>query len=226
MRRALALVLLFALAGGAIVASAATPKKLEPMTYVAQSSGYRITIPKAWKVIPPSLPAIQKTIAQLKKKKQTELAAAYENYISTTAARSELKSYDFRAFAWPPGPTPVPFDVTVSIAPIPKGIKNGNLTAVGDFFAKNMRNAGATVQKPLLLKLPAGEAVEVTGAFPLPNDLKGLTMQYSLVALLRPRKVYLLQFRIDAAGTSAALIFPQIASLFRFCPAKGSCLKA
>ena len=44
-----------------------------------------------------------------------------------------------------------------------------------------------------------------------------------LVILLRPKRVYLLQFRIDSTVASQANVFASIANLFRFCPAKGSC---
>ena len=205
-------------------AAAAAPAKNQPSTiYVDQAGGYRITVPRTWQVVKPSVAAVKQTIAQLKKQKKTELAAVYSDMISTARGRQELSTFRFRAFRWPALPSPVPTDVTVGIQPIPKRFKQADLPAIAASFASNLRSPGATVAAPQMLKLKAGPAALITGTVPLPKPYTGVKTGFSLVLLLRPGKLYTLSYRIDSQVAASAKVFASITSLFRFCPAKGSC---
>jgi hypothetical protein len=197
-------------------AGPAGAKNLPSTIYVDKSAGYRITIPSKWQVIPPSVALVKKKVAQLKKQKKTELAAAYSTYISTAAARKELTQFRFRAFLWPMLPSPVPTDVSLSIQSIAKKYKTKDLPAIGASFRKNMASPGAKIAQPQLLDLPAGKAVLITGTVPLPKAFNGAKTGFTLILLLRPGRLYLLSFRIDSRAAADAKVFTSIATLFRF----------
>jgi hypothetical protein len=219
----LATVLAAAIVAVPVTLAAAPPKNQPSTIYVDQSGGYRITVPRTWQVMPPSVAAVKQTITRLEKQKKTELAAFYSDQIKTAAGRKELSTFRFRAFRWPLLPSPVPTDVSLSITPIAKKYKQADLPAIGASFAKNLRTPGATVAAPEMLKLKAGPAALITGTVPLPKPYTGVKTGFSLVLLLRPGKLYMLSFRIDSAVASQAKVFAAITSLFRFCPASGSC---
>ncbi len=199
-----------------LVAGAASAKNLPSTIYVDKSGGYRITIPKTWQVIPPSVPIIKKKIATLKKQKKADLASVYSSYISTAGARKEVGDFRFRAFMWPALPSPVPTDVSLRIQPVAKTYKAADLPAIGASFAKNMASPGAKIDKPQLLKLPSGQAVLITGTVPLPKEFQGAKTGFTLILMLRPGKLYMLSFRIDSRAAPDAKVFTSIASLFRF----------
>jgi hypothetical protein len=222
--RGVALLALVAFAGASLLASGAASAKDQPSTiYVNQGQGYRITVPRTWQVVKPSVAAVKQTIAQLKKQKKTQLAAVYSDLISTAAGRNELSSFSFRAFRWPLLPSPVPTDVTVFIQAAPKSATQADLGAIGASFARQFAAPGARIDKPQVLSLPAGKAALVTGAIPLPKPNQGFATGFSLVMFLHGGRLYMLSFRIDAAVASQAKVFASIAQRFRFCPAKGSC---
>lgn len=224
MRVALLVPVVLVAVAGSLLAAGAAPAKNQPLTiYVDQSAGYRITVPRTWQVVPPSLAMVKQTVAKLKKQKKTELAAVYSDMISTAAGRKELSTFRFRAFRWPLLPSPVPTDVTLSIQPIARKYKVADLPAIGAAFAKNLRSPGAKVAAPQMLKLPAGRAALITGTVPLPKEFGGIKTGFSLVMLLKPGRLYLLSFRIDSRAAADANVFASISKLFRFCPAKGTC---
>jgi len=203
-------------AAAALIAASAGAKNQPSTTYVDKTAGYRITLPTKWQVIPPSLAAAKQKIAQLKKQKKTDLASVYTSYVGTASARKELSEYRFRAFLWPALPSPVPTDVSVKIVPVAKTYKVADLPAIGATFAKNMATPGAKIDKPQLLKLPAGNAELITGTVPLPASFQGAKTGFTLIILLRPGRLYLLSFRIDSRAAADAKVFASIASLFRF----------
>jgi hypothetical protein len=208
--------LVLAVTASLLAAGQAGAKNLPSTIYVDKGGGYRITIPKTWQVIPPSLAAVKKKVAQLKKQKKADLASVYSSYISTASARKELSEFRFRAFMWPALPSPVPTDVSLRIQPVSKTYKTADLPAIGASFAKNMSSPGAKIAEPQLLKLPAGSAILITGTVPLPKEFQGAKTGFTLVLLLRPGRLYMLSFRIDSRAAADAKIFTSIASLFRF----------
>ena len=216
MRIALVSVLLFALTGSLLTAGAATPKTLPSTIYVDKSAGYRITVPRVWQVVPPSVPAVKQAITKLKQQKKTQLAAVYSAMIGTAAARKELESFRFRAFKWPALPSPVPTDVTVTIQNVSRNYKAADLPEIGQVFANNLRQPGAKVNAPQMLKLPAGPAALITGTVPLGQPYGGVSTGFTLVLLLKPGKLYMLSFRIDSRAAAEAKVFASIANLFRF----------
>jgi hypothetical protein len=228
MRRALLLPVLMIAAAGSLVAAGAAPaaKTLPSNIYVDQSGGYRITVPKTWQVVPPSTVLVKQIVAQLKKQKKTALATVYSDMIATAAARSELKSFRFRAFRWPLAPSPVPTDVTLSIQPIPAQAKGATLPQIGASFARNLKTPGAKVSAAQIIKLPAGQAAVITGTVPLPKEFGGIATGFTLVVVPHRGKLYLISFRIDSRAAADAKLFVSIAKQFRFCPAKGNCSKA
>ena len=216
MRIAVASVLVFALTGSLLTAGAATPKTLPSTIYVDKSGGYRITVPKAWQVVPPSVPAVKQAITRLKKQKKTQLAAVYSAMIGTAAARKELATFRFRAFKWPALPSPVPTDVTVTIQNVSRNYTAADLPEIGQVFAKNLRQPGAKVGAPKMLKLPAGRAALITGTVPLGKPYQGVSTGFTLVLMLKPGKLYMLSFRIDSRAAADAKVFASITNLFRF----------
>lgn len=216
MRVTLASLLLLAVTGSLLVAGTAQSKTQPSTIYVDKSGGYRLTIPRTWQVIPPSVAAVKQTIARLKKQKKTALAAVYSDLISTAAGRKELTTFRFRAFRWPELPSPVPTDVTLTIQPLAKKYKAADLPAIGASFATSLASPGAKIAQPQLLKLPAGPAVLITGTVPLPKGFQGAKTGFTLILMLRPERLYMLSFRIDSRAAPDAKVFTSIASLFRF----------
>jgi hypothetical protein len=215
---ALGVLLLLALvATAATAAPAATvAKKLPSTTYVAKSLGFSITIPTKWQVVVPSVPAVQKTIAQLKKQKKTALAAAYALYIATPNARSEFKHFKFRAFQWPALPSPVPTDLTIEVTPIAKKYTAADLPGLSAALRQNLTTSTTKLAAPEMLKLPAGRAALLTGTTTLPKAYGGIKSAITLVVLVRTGRLYVLSFRIDSRAAKDAFLFTSIAQNFKF----------
>jgi hypothetical protein len=215
MRAAVVLLFVVALTGSLLLAGPGAAKNQPSTIYVDRSGGYRLTIPRTWQVVPPSVVAVKQMIARLKKQKKTELAAVYSDMISSADGRKELTTFRFRAFRWPQLPSPVPTDVTLTIKPVAKKYKAADLPAIGATFAKSLASPGATISKPELLKLPAGSAELITGTVPL-QAVQGVKTGFTLVLMLRPGRLYMLSFRIDSRAAADAKVFASIAQLFRF----------
>ena len=65
--------------------------KNQPSTiYVDQSGGYRITVPKTWQIVKPSVAAVKQTIAQLKKQKKTRARDGLLGHDQHRRGRKEL----------------------------------------------------------------------------------------------------------------------------------------
>jgi hypothetical protein len=218
-RAALASLVLVALTGSLLAAGAVSAKDQPSTIYVDRSAGYRITVPRTWQVVPPSVAAVKQTSARLKKQKKTELASVYDQMVSTAAARNELSSFRFRAFKWPALPSPVPTDVTLTIQQIPQRFKAADLPEIGASFARNLASPGAKIADSQMVKLPAGRAALITGTVPLPKPYQSVKTGFTLVLLLKPGRLYMLSFRIDSRAAADAKVFTSIANLFRFCNA-------
>jgi hypothetical protein len=214
-RFALASLLLVAVTGSLLVAGTAGAADQPSTIYVDKNGGYRITVPRTWQVVPPSVAAVRQTITRLKKQKKTDLATFYANQISTAAGRKELSTFRFRAFRWPLLPSPVPTDVTLIIQPVARRYGEADLPGIGATFARNLASPGAKISKPQMLKLPAGRAALITGTVPLPRPNQAIKTGFTLVVLIRPGRLYILSFRIDSRGAADAKVFTSIADLFR-----------
>ena len=217
MRAVAASLLIVAVTGSLLVAGAARRRTSRRRSTSTRASGYRITIPETWQVVPPSLAAVKQTIARLKKQKKTELAAVYSTYISTAARPQGAHDVPLPrlqvAAAAEPGA-----DGRHAEHPADREEVQGRRPArrSAPSFAKNLRRPGAKIGKPQMLKLPAGRAALITGTVPLPKEFQGAKTGFSLILMLRPGKLYLLSFRIDSRAAADAKIFTSIADLFRF----------
>src|SRR3954468_14119144 len=191
--KAAAAALLVAL-GLAAAASAATPTATK---YVDKKDGYSIIVPAKWYPVPRTVAAVKATIADLKKRKQANLATAYGFYL-TANGKQELAAYRFQAFYFNgPSMDPVPIDVSLqvndSIAYAPK-----NLQAAGIAYGKQFASIqGAKISAPKMVKLPEGQAVHLTGS--VPNG-GGVSTGLDLYLLIHAKKLYALSFKVNAAG--------------------------
>jgi hypothetical protein len=209
--------LLLALAAALLLSAGPASAKDQPSTiYVDKAGGYRITVPRSWQVVPPSLAAVKAKVKQLEKQKKTELAAVYAQYANTAAGRAELQTFRFRAFRWPLIPSPVPTDVSVSIQRTGKSYTDADLPAIASVFRQQLSTPGATVSKPQLLKLPSGNAALLTGTVPLGKEYGGAKTGFSLILMLHRNLLYMLSFRIDSGLAGEAKVFASMAQLFRF----------
>jgi hypothetical protein len=202
--------------GAATATSTQTGKKLPSTTYVDKKNGYRITVPTKWKVVPPHEPTVKKIAAQYKKQKQAKLAQAYLAFVSTPNGKAELKSFMFRAFLWPPLPSPVPTDVSVRWDKVSGNYRQQDLPRIAASFAKQFKTPGTSVGQPQLQKFPAGQAAVISGIAPLPKAYGNVKSAFTVVLFLRPGKLYTLAFRIDSRAAKDAFIFQSITQNFRF----------
>jgi hypothetical protein len=202
------------LAAGATVAAAAPTKNLPSTTYEDKRNGYRITVPTKWQVVPPSQKFITAKVAQLKKQHKTQLAQAWAAFVNTANGRAELKSFTFRAFMWPALPSPIPTDVSVRWDKIAARYKVKDLPAIAGTYVRELRSSGNAVANPKLIRLPAGQAIRITGTAPLPQS--NAKTAFTIVLFVRPGRLYSLSFRIDSRAAKDANIFTSIADHFRF----------
>jgi hypothetical protein len=200
----------------AILAGSASATKVKGIVIYDKAKGYALTIPATWKPIPRTEAQVTATIAALKKKKSTvPLANYYKAIISTPDGRSGLTAYRFQAFAWPvqPNASPLPTEISLQVAPLPKALKASDFPSLGAAFANNLASQkGAKVTVPKLIKLPAGNAELIEATVPA-----GEGLQYGFMLFLIPhgKRLYNLTFQIDARYLSQAKLFASIAQQFK-----------
>lgn len=218
MKAARAGLLALAVATAALLASSASAANLPSTTYLDKAGGYEVAIPKTWQLVPRSVAQVQTLIAQLKKKKETELAQTYATIIGSASGRSELKNFRFQAFDWPPTSS-VETDMSIAITSVPKSYGNSKLKAIGATFANQLAaNPGSKVTVPKPIKLASGMTAEfIEGSVPAPTKAEPAT-GFQLFLILRPQthRLYELSFRIDARDLSQVTLFASIADHFKF----------
>ena len=212
------------MAGGFLTAAAlcallvgpADAAKVKGIIIYDKAKGYALTIPATWKPIPRTEAEVNATIATLKKKKSTvPLAKYYQSIISTPDGRSGLTAYRFQAFAWPvpPNASPLPTEVSLEVAALPKALKSSDFPSLGAAFANNLAaQKGAKVTMPKIVTLPAGKAEFIEATIPAGE---GLQYGFELYLIPHGRRLYNLTFQIDARYLQQATLFSSIAHQFK-----------
>jgi hypothetical protein len=197
----------------ASLAGGATAKNVPGTTYVDKAGGYAITIPKTWKLVPRSKPALKSLIAQLKKKQQTDLAATYSSILSSAAGKQGLQAYVFQAFDWPAVGAPILTQVSVGIVKTTKAYGTKDLPAIGAEYANALAaNKGSKIVVPTKVKLPAGYAELIEGTIPAGS---GISNGVKLYLIPHGKRLYELSFQIDGTLLSQATLFTSIAQHFK-----------
>jgi hypothetical protein len=210
--RRLRLVVVF-VAAALVLCATAAGANLPSTTYFDKPAGFRITIPKTWQLVPRSLAGVKARIKQLDKKKETDLASVYSAIVSTAAGRSELTSFVFQAFLYPPISS-IQTDVSLGIVRTTTAYGVKELPSLGDTFAKELATTkGSKIPKPKMVTLPAGPAAYIEGTEPAGG---GLSTGFDLYLIPHGKRLYELSFRTDASALSKATIFTAIARLFAF----------
>jgi hypothetical protein len=216
MRGARAGGLLAAVAVCVLVAGSARATTVKGIIIYDKAKGYALTIPAAWKPIPRTEKEVQQTIATLKKKKSTvALAKYYQSIISTAQGRSGLSAYRFQAFAWPvpANASPLPTEVSLEVAPLPKPLTASDFPKLGAAFANNLAaQKGARVTVPKIVTLPAGKAEFIEATIPAGE---GLQYGFELYLIPHGKRLYNLTFQIDARYLKQAALFKSIAQQFK-----------
>jgi len=206
--------IVFALAGFVVsgVASAASGPWV---SFVDKSYGLRVSIPKSWHTLPPTVAGVRSLVGQLDKQKKTGLAKVYASFISTAAARQKMLSYHFQAFQYSPGSSIQP-DFALGFARTSRAYTAKDLAAVSKSVAKTFASvSGSTVTKQTVVTLPAGLAAFVEGTQPVTGG-SGFRTQFQVYVIAHGTLLYDLSFRADARASSEAGIFSSIARRFAF----------
>ncbi len=198
---------------GLVLSASAAGANVPSTTYLDKPAGFRITIPKTWQLVPRSVAGVKARIKLLDKKKEADLASVYSAIVSTAAGRSELTSFVFQAFLYPPISS-IQTDVSLGIVRTTTAYGVKQLPSLGDTFAKEFATTkGSKILKPKVVTLPAGPAAEIEGT---ESAGGGLRTGFDLYLIPHGKRLYELSFRIDASALSKATIFTAIARLFAF----------
>jgi hypothetical protein len=185
------------------------------VSFVDSSNGIRVSIPKSWRTVPPTVAGVQSLIAQLTKSKQTGLAQVYSSFIASAAARKQMLSYHFQAFQYSPGSSIQP-DFALAFARTSRAYTAKDLAATSTSVAKRFASvSGSTVTKHALVTLPSGPAAFVEGTQPTAGGV-GLRTQFEVYVVAHGTLLYELSFRADARATEEAATFTAIARRFAF----------
>lgn len=208
--------LLAAVALCVFLAGSAGAANVKGVVIYDKAKGYALTIPAAWKPIPRTEKQVETTIATLKKKKATvALANYYKAIISTPDGKSGLTAYRFQAFAWPvqPNASPLPTEVSLEVAALPKALTASDFPSLGAAFANNLASqTGAKVTAPKIVTLPSGKAEFIEATIPAGE---GLTYGFELYLIPHGKRLYNLTFQIDARYLKQAALFASIAKNFK-----------
>lgn len=202
------------LAAASVAAPCAAATKPGLTRWIDAKDGYSITLPDDWYVIPRTTAAIRQEIASLKAGKNTRLAEAFASILASPLGVSELATYRFQAFLWPPLASPVPTEVALQVVGNAR-YTSAQLPAIGASYARALSGPGAKVEGPTKLRLGAGrsEFIEAT----VSNG--GVRTGVELYIFVHDARVYALSFGIGAGLLHAAGVAPalrSIASAFSF----------
>jgi hypothetical protein len=192
-------------------ASAAAPKPAwESFTDTAY--GIRVSIPKTWFTVPPTVAEVQALIKRLDQTNDAGLANVYAQLIGTSAARTQLLRYLFQAFDYSPASAQQP-DFALAYARTTKAVA-GNPASLSASFAKSYAaEPGTTVTKHAVVKLPAGPAAFVEGTQRVAG---AASQQFEVFILGHGTLLYTLAFRAEVSAPGAAAAFAGIAQRFTF----------
>jgi hypothetical protein len=212
----LAAILLVVLAGSALLVGSARATNVKGIIIYDKAKGYALTIPASWEPIPRSVAQVKAAIATLNEKKSTKsLAKYYQSILSTPDGVSGLTAYRFQAFAWPvgAGASPLPTEISLQVAPLPKVLKASDFAALGAAYANNLASQkGAKVTIPKVVKLPAGKAEFIVATVPAGE---GLQYGFELYLIPHGKRLYNLTFQIDSRYLSQMTLFKSIADQFK-----------
>jgi len=187
-------------------AFAATPKDTQ---YIDKADGFSIVIPSKWVLVPRTVAQTRVYAASIKKK-QPGLAAAYLNFANNIP--TEITAFVFQAFVYEANAVIQP-EVLVGVVKTSRVYTAVDLPGVGATYAAELaKNKGAKLSAPRVVTMPAGKAAFITGTIPAGVVSRGL----DLFLIPHGKKLYELEFIIDAQYLSQASIFGEIADSFRF----------
>jgi hypothetical protein len=160
---------------------------------------------------------VQARIKQLRTSGRKGLADQFAAIIGDPYTRKQVAQFRFFAFQWPALPSPINTDVNVKISSVPASFHEADLATVGEEIAKTFKGPGDRVEPVSKVQLPAGPAVRVRGVSHLGPSYKGASTGFTAYLLLRPRRLFLLTFRLDSRFTrSQRPVLESIAGRFAF----------
>jgi hypothetical protein len=186
-------------------------------THVDRAAGFRIDIPAGWQEVPHTVAAVRSRIRQLRVAGRKALADQYAALLNDPYSRKQLREFRFQAFQWPALPSPINTDVYVKITAVPASFREADVPTVANEIAKAFNGPSDHVDPIVRVRLPSGSAVRVRGKAHLDPSYNGAATGFTLYILLRPRRLFLLSFRVDSRYTaSERRIFDSIAMRFAF----------
>jgi hypothetical protein len=192
------------------VSARATAPKTTWASYTDPTYGMRVSIPKSWNVVPPTVAGVQALVSRLDKKNQAGLAGVYSALIGSSEARAQLLRYHFQAFDYVPTATQQP-DFALAFARTTKALASDVAAISASFAASYASEPGATVSKHTVVTLPAGRAAFIQGVERKPGQPP---QQVQIYVLGRGTVIYELIFRADVGVPGAAATFKAIANRF------------
>jgi len=179
------------------------------VTLVDKSGGFKLTIQKSWYLVPNSPASVQSIIVQLEKSNQAGVGRVYAEILGTTDVRRFwFEAFDYSALA------AIQPTVTLGIARSTKALTSpASLVPLAAAVAKSFAaTPQTTVTLETVVTLPEGRAafVEATRGFP------GSSSLIEVYVIPHGTRLYQLSFATDAADSTDAASFAEIAQRFAF----------
>ncbi len=166
-------------------------------------------IPSTWHLVPRTVAGV-KAKAKAVKKTNPGLATAFTNLV--TYEPENITGFTLQAFLYSAGAYPEP-EVLVNAVKTSKSYGAKDLTTLGDYFANEMSGTkGSKVTVPKTVTLPAAKASLIESTVP-DGDV---TIGRELYLIPDGKRVFEIEFVIDASYLSKATIFDSIARTFQF----------
>ncbi len=180
-------------------------------SFVDQQYGIRVSIPKAWCIVPPSAAQIEAVILRIKNQKNvpSALARTYLSYL--VSAQADPTKYIFQAFECPLTPWPDPTDFAIEVARTSTPYSASAL--LRSAFAKGLAAQGMTVTRSAVVTLRGGQALLVTADWHVTTQISARVEEYIVP---HGTLLFLLSLRTDARDPGALPTFAEIADRFAF----------
>jgi hypothetical protein len=180
------------------------------VSFTDASLGIRVSIPRSWHTVPPTVAGVRAEAARLKGQ-QDGLAQVYASFVATPAARAQLLHYLFQAFQYMPAAAQQP-DFAIAYARATQAVVS-DLPALSASLAQSYGSqAETTVLSHGVVHLPAGRAVHVAATQVVGGDRE----QVEIYVLAHGTLLYTLAFRADAGAKAAGASFTAMARRFTF----------
>ncbi len=179
------------------------------VTLIDRPGGFKLTIQKSWYLVPNSPASVQSIILQLRNANQAGVARVYTEILgSSDVRRFWFEAFDYSALA------AIQPTVTLGIARSTKALtSSASLVPLAAAFAKSFAaTPQTTVTLETVVTLPEGpRRVRRSHA-----GVPGSSLLIEVYVIPHGTRLYQLSFATDAASSTDAVSFAEIAQRFAF----------